>query len=276
MSRNPSGRSFRAVKSIHQRPGKTVLRGHLARPTAWPQGTRPSQPQETSAAWEDDQAGSGERDAITHSPTFRAAISAPVKRHQRQRMPQRKRRSIHCPRGPDRGAIGKLCRLQPFFGCESVHPPDVSVTSVANIRHLPIPPLQAATNLQVNGLRQGSAGMTMRRMIVVVVAVVCHTLVATPQKSFGQAFGVELQASVLPAAGGMGGAGIARPQDLQTPLALNPATLSQFKGTQFSFSGAWVEPTINLDNNDRPAAARTLHRLMRSRNAPVRSSATSE
>ncbi len=90
--------------------------------------------------------------------------------------------------------------------------------------------------------------MSIRRMIVVVVAVVCHTLIATPQKSFGQAFGVELQASMLPAAGGMGGAGIARPQDLQTSLALNPATLAQHKGTQFSFSGSWVEPTINLDN----------------------------
>ena len=67
-------------------------------------------------------------------------------------------------------------------------------------------------------------------------ALACHCIAIAPQKSFGQAFGVELQASTLPASGGMGGTGIARPQDLQTPLALNPATLSQFKGTQFSFS----------------------------------------
>jgi len=65
----------------------------------------------------------------------------------------------------------------------------------------------------------------------------------------GQAFGVELQANLNPAAGGMGGVGIARPQDVQSTLALNPATLTQKKGTQFSFSGAWVEPTINFDND---------------------------
>ena len=89
--------------------------------------------------------------------------------------------------------------------------------------------------------------MSIGKSLAIVAALACHVIVLAPQKSFGQAFGVELQASTLPASGGMGGAGIARPQDLQTTLALNPATLSQFKGTQFSFSGAWVEPTINLE-----------------------------
>lgn len=83
----------------------------------------------------------------------------------------------------------------------------------------------------------------------VAMAIVLLCMVVNANEAFAQAFGVELQASVLPASGGMGGAGIARPQDVQTPLSLNPATLSQFKGTQFSFSGAWVEPTINLDNS---------------------------
>jgi long-chain fatty acid transport protein len=90
--------------------------------------------------------------------------------------------------------------------------------------------------------------MSIGKSLAIVAAFACHLIAIAPQKSFGQAFGVELQASTLPGSGGMGGAGIARPQDLQTPLALNPATLSQFKGTQFSFSGAWVEPTINLEN----------------------------
>jgi long-chain fatty acid transport protein len=97
--------------------------------------------------------------------------------------------------------------------------------------------------------------MSIGKSLAIVAALACHLIVFTPQQSYGQAFGVELQASVLPASGGMGGAGIARPQDLLTPLALNPATLSQFKGTQFSFSGAWVEPTINLDNNATLPAA---------------------
>jgi long-chain fatty acid transport protein len=82
-----------------------------------------------------------------------------------------------------------------------------------------------------------------------VLAVVSLSQAMNTNQAFAQAFGVELQGSVLPASGGMGGTGIARPQDVQTPLALNPATLSQFKGTQFNFSGAWVVPTINLENN---------------------------
>ncbi len=99
--------------------------------------------------------------------------------------------------------------------------------------------------------------MSIGKSLAIVAALACHVIVLAPQKSFGQAFGVELQASMLPASGGMGGAGIARPQDLQTTLALNPATLSQFKGTQFSFSGAWVEPTINLETT-MPLAAGTI------------------
>ena len=58
---------------------------------------------------------------------------------------------------------------------------------------------------------------------------------------------VELQANMQPASGGMAGTGIARPQDVQTCLALNPATLAQKKGTQVGFSGSWVEPTIVLN-----------------------------
>ncbi len=100
--------------------------------------------------------------------------------------------------------------------------------------------------------------MSIGKSLAIGVAIACHLIVFAPQKSYGQAFGVELQASVLPASGGMGGTGIARPQDLQTTLALNPATLSQFKGTQFSFGGAWVEPTINLDNDNPSLAGGTI------------------
>jgi long-chain fatty acid transport protein len=64
-----------------------------------------------------------------------------------------------------------------------------------------------------------------------------------------QAFGVELHSNLNPASGGMGGVSLALPQDLQSSLSGNPATLSQRKGTQFSFGGAWVEPTINIVND---------------------------
>lgn len=64
-----------------------------------------------------------------------------------------------------------------------------------------------------------------------------------------QPFGVELHAAMMPASGGMGGVSIARPQDVQSTLTGNPATLAQFRGTQFSFGGGWAEPTVNVDND---------------------------
>ncbi|MEM1069010.1 MAG: hypothetical protein AAGG48_05475 [Planctomycetota bacterium] len=76
-----------------------------------------------------------------------------------------------------------------------------------------------------------------------------------PSAAHGQAFGVMLQNNLMPASGGMGGVSIARPQDIQSALGGNPATLAQQKGTKFSFSGAWVEPTINMDHDTTIAAA---------------------
>lgn len=61
-----------------------------------------------------------------------------------------------------------------------------------------------------------------------------------------QSFGPELHNALMPASGGMAGTSIARPQDLQSALNGNPATLAQFRGTQFSFGGAWAEPTYNV------------------------------
>jgi long-chain fatty acid transport protein len=44
----------------------------------------------------------------------------------------------------------------------------------------------------------------------------------------------------------MGGVSIAKPQDLTSGINGNPATLTQFAGTQFMFGGAWTEPTFNM------------------------------
>ena len=52
----------------------------------------------------------------------------------------------------------------------------------------------------------------------------------------------------MPASGAMGGVSIAQPQDLTSAINANPATLTQFAGTQFLFGGAWVEPTYNLSH----------------------------
>ncbi len=85
------------------------------------------------------------------------------------------------------------------------------------------------------------------RKYLYVLPVLLMSLVCS-KTAHAQAFGIELHNNVMPASGGMGGASLARPQDLQSALGGNPATLAQFKGTQFSFGGGWVEPTINLDN----------------------------
>lgn len=60
-----------------------------------------------------------------------------------------------------------------------------------------------------------------------------------------QTLGVELHNVVMPASGGMGGVSIARPQDFLSGINGNPASLTQFQGTQFTFSGAWAEGTFN-------------------------------
>jgi long-chain fatty acid transport protein len=65
-------------------------------------------------------------------------------------------------------------------------------------------------------------------------------------EAFGQSFGTELHNTMMPASGAMGGTSIARPQDLTSALNANPASLTQFRGTQFMFGGGWVEPTVNL------------------------------
>jgi long-chain fatty acid transport protein len=61
-----------------------------------------------------------------------------------------------------------------------------------------------------------------------------------------QSFGVEVFNNLMPASGGMAGTSIAAPQDLQSAINGNPATLTQYRGTQFSLGGAWIEPTYSL------------------------------
>ncbi len=66
------------------------------------------------------------------------------------------------------------------------------------------------------------------------------------ERAWCQSFGVELHNTMMAASGGMGGVSIARPQDLTSAVNANPASLTQFKGTQFMFGGGWAEPTFNL------------------------------
>ena len=76
--------------------------------------------------------------------------------------------------------------------------------------------------------------------IVALWAVLCSGL------ANAQTFGVEANNTLMPASGGMAGTSIAQPQDLTSAINGNPATLTQFGGTQFLFGGVWAEPTFNM------------------------------
>jgi long-chain fatty acid transport protein len=70
---------------------------------------------------------------------------------------------------------------------------------------------------------------------------------STSSSVFGQTYGIELHNSLMPASSGMGGASFTQPQDIQSAIYGNPATLTRIDGTQFSFGGGWAEPTVNVN-----------------------------
>ncbi|HEY2147540.1 MAG TPA: hypothetical protein VGH32_06360 [Pirellulales bacterium] len=67
----------------------------------------------------------------------------------------------------------------------------------------------------------------------------------------GQGYGTDLQNVMGPASGGMAGVSVAMPQDVPSAIFGNPATLTQFHGTQFTLGGGWMEgyPTITNNGN---------------------------
>jgi long-chain fatty acid transport protein len=76
------------------------------------------------------------------------------------------------------------------------------------------------------------------------LAIACFVFTANVAQA--QPFGTELHNTLMPASGGMGGVSIARPQDLVSAVNGNPATLRQFRGTQFHFGGAWSDVTFDM------------------------------
>ena len=79
-----------------------------------------------------------------------------------------------------------------------------------------------------------------------IAALLLTLIVFSARSAHAQSFGVEVFNNLMPASGGMAGASIATPQDLQSAINGNPATLTQYRGTQFGLGGAWIEPTYNL------------------------------
>ncbi len=80
------------------------------------------------------------------------------------------------------------------------------------------------------------------------VTLTTATIAGLHGKASAQSFGIELHNTMMPAAGGMGGVSIARPQDLLSSLTANPATLTQFHGTNVTFGGGWIESTYNVSH----------------------------
>lgn len=83
-------------------------------------------------------------------------------------------------------------------------------------------------------------------MRLFVILLIASFVMANSSRAVGQTYGVELHNSLMPASSGMGGASLSQPQDIQSAIYANPATMTQFEGTQFSYGGGWAEPTYNI------------------------------
>lgn len=83
------------------------------------------------------------------------------------------------------------------------------------------------------------------RLAVATAITLACAVAAVPVQA--QSYGPQLGNTLMPASGGMAGTSIARPQDLTSAINANPATLTQFHGTQFLVGGAWAEATFNLN-----------------------------
>lgn len=75
----------------------------------------------------------------------------------------------------------------------------------------------------------------------------CVAVALAANHAQAQTFGIELHNNLMPASGGMAGASLSRPQDLQSAINGNPATLRQFQGIQFSFGGAWADADYRVN-----------------------------
>jgi len=64
-----------------------------------------------------------------------------------------------------------------------------------------------------------------------------------------QSYGVELNNTLMPASGGMGGTSVARPQDFLSGINANAATLTQYRGTQFTLAGTFAGSTYDIDQS---------------------------
>ncbi len=83
------------------------------------------------------------------------------------------------------------------------------------------------------------------------IGLVSAVVALTASTAWAQGYGTDSQNVLTPATGGMAGVSVAEPQDVPAAIFGNPATLSQFRGTQFTLGGGWVEgyPSVTNDGS---------------------------
>ncbi len=89
----------------------------------------------------------------------------------------------------------------------------------------------------------------MGKAIKIIAFPIAFILMISAPSLWGQGYGTDTQNVLTPAAGGMAGVSVARPQDVPSAIFGNPASLAQFQGTQFCMGGAWVEGYPTITNN---------------------------
>jgi len=62
-------------------------------------------------------------------------------------------------------------------------------------------------------------------------------------------YGYDLHNTLAPASAGMAGTSIARPQDNVSATFGNPATLTEFKGTEFTFGATFYKPEVTVEHD---------------------------
>ena len=62
-------------------------------------------------------------------------------------------------------------------------------------------------------------------------------------------YGYDVHNVLAPASAGMAGTSIARPQDNVSATFGNPATLSEFKGSEFTFGATFYMPEVTVDHD---------------------------
>ena len=83
----------------------------------------------------------------------------------------------------------------------------------------------------------------------------------SPGSAHAQSFGVELFNNLMPASGGMAGASIASPQDVQSAVYGNPSTMTQYRGTQFAFGSPGSNQLTNFPSPNQAYQSWELLRL---------------